>query len=316
MLWSAGEWVTLPATVNQTVGPWAVSGGWIVAVGESEHDRAWAVLSPDGSLRNLPPETYERGLGMARFEVSPDGRQAATEGWLVDVVAMTATELPHAPATQDDGDYVNAIRPKSFTEQGLVYEAGPYTAGVATTYLLRPDGSTVRADLPDDTHIPDASPGDIAVDFDYAADNSDTCVTSHRLVDGQWIEDGTGCMGKSLGEAHSISPDGRWLITDDLPRVWDLQAGRFAMIDIPREVVTKRGLGLVGGIVWETDDSFLLPVADRIGAEGGTTWDFDQFVQVVRCTMSTGACERAGVDVENRVVGDVMASTEFRFAAS
>lgn len=54
---------------------------------------------------------------------------------------------------------------------------------------------------------------------------------------------------------------------------------------------------------------------DRTSAEGKAAVDFDQFVRVVRCRMSTGACELADF-VENRVVGDVMASTEFRFAAS
>lgn len=313
-LWSEGRSVTLPASVNATVGPWAVEGGWIVMLGQSERDLAWALLSSDGGLRNLPAETYENGLGMARFEVSPDGRQAATEKWLVDVVAMTASELPHAPAGRNEDGHVTEVRPKGFTEQGLVYEAAPYSEGMGTTYLLRSSGSTVRVDLPDATHIPDNSPGDIAVGFDHA-DPTDTCITSHRLVGTQWVEDGNGCVGKPLGEAGSISPDGRWLVTDDLPLVWDLQAGDFVGVDLPRRVVTSRGDALVGGVVWETDDSFLISVADRTTGEGEASADFDQFVHVVRCRMSTGACELADF-VENRVVAEVMASTEFRFATS
>ena len=187
--------------------------------------------------------------------------------------------------------------------------------GFGTAYLLRPDGSTVPVDLPRDAHVPDNSPGDVAVAYDYAADSSDTCITAYRLLDAQWAQDGSGCLGKSLGEALSISPDGRWLITDDLPRVWDLQAGEFATIDIPREVVTSQGDALVGGIVWETEDTFLLPVSDRSVEQDAPGQGFDQVVRVVRCTMSSGVCELAG-QVENRVVLDGMSNTAFRFATS
>lgn len=312
-LWSAGRGVDLPASVNPVVGPWAVDGGWIVMVGKEESDLAWAVLSPDGALRDLPPETYRSGLGMARFVVSPDGRQAATEKWLVDLATMTATELPHSPASPDDGSYITEVRPKGFTEQGLVYEAAPYDEGLGSTYLLRQDGSTAEIGLPDNTHIPDSAPGDIAVGYDYAPDNTDTCVRSYRLVDAQWDVDGTGCMGKYLNEALSISPDGRWLITEDLPRVWDLQEGAFVPVDMPREVVTSRDDALVGGIAWESADSFLLPIPDRTSEGLAGPVDFDQFVRVVRCRLSTGACELVDT-VENRVVLDGMSSTEFRFA--
>ena len=312
-LWAAGQAVTLPASVDASVGPWAVEGGWIVMTGKAEGDLAWALLSPDGGLRALPSETWAGGLGMARFEVSADGRTVATEQWLVDVVAMTATPLPHAPESSDDGTFATQVRPKGFTDQGLVYEAAPYDEGLGTTWLLRPDGSTVRVDLPGDAFIPDGSPGDVSVAYDYSADQSDTCITSHRLVDAQWVEDGSGCLGKSLGEALSISPDGRWLVTDDLPRVWDLEGGEFAEVDIPREVVTSRLDSLVGSIVWESADTFLMPVADRTSEGASAPVDFDQFVQVVRCRVSSGACELADF-VENRVAGDGMSSTEFRFA--
>lgn len=311
-LWSEGRGVTLPASVTVAVGPWAVEGGWIVMRGESERDLAWALLSPDGRLTNLPAETYENGLGAARFDVSPDGRQAATDRWLVDVVAMTATELPHAPDVRGQGGYLNSVRPRGFTEEGLVYEAAPYSDGMGTTYLLRSNGSAVRVDLPVGTEIHDNSPGDIAVGFDD--DTADTCITSHRLVGTRWVEDGHGCVGEAVGQTGAISPDGRWLITDDLPRVWDLQAGDFAEVDLPRAVAVTRGNALVGGVVWETDDTFLISFADRT-SEGEVSPDFDQFVHVVRCQMSTGACELADV-VENRVVNDVMSSSEFSFPTS
>lgn len=314
-LWSGDASVGLPTSVNVAVGPWAVADGWVVLVGKSEQDLAWAVLSPEGGLRELPPETWADGLGMVRIDVSPDGRQVATGKWLVDLTDMTASELPHAPTATESGGYVTEVRPKAFTAQGLVYEAAPYTQGLGTTWLLRPDGSTARVGLPPDTHIPDNSPGDVAVAYDYTADESDTCVTSYRLTDDQWAEEGMGCLGKGLGEALSISPGGHWLITDDLPRVWDLQAGEFATVGVPREVVAVSREALVGGIVWESDDSFLIPIADRTMEGDDPSVDFDQFVEVVRCRLSTGACERSAT-VENRVVLEPMSSTAFRFPTS
>ena len=70
----------------------------------------------------------------------------------------------------------------------------------------------------------------------------------------------------------------------------------------------------MGGVVWETDDAFLIPFADRT-SEGQISPDFDQFVHVVRCRMSTGACELADV-IENRVADAVMSSSEFSFPTS
>ena len=151
------------------------------------------------------------------------------------------------------------------------------------------------------------------MDFD-ATDRTDACLTSHRLVGTQWVEDGSGCMGKALGQQGSISPDGRWLLTDDLPRVWDLQAGSFAEVDLPRAVATSRGDTLMGVAVWESDDAFLIPFTDRT-SEGQISPDFDEFVHVVRCRMTTGACELADV-IENRVADVVMSSSSFSFPTS
>lgn len=315
-LWSGEQRTTLPSTVDRTVGPWAVSTGWIVMTGERERDLAWALLSPDGTLRSLPATTYEDGLGLARVEVSADGRQVALGQHVVDVETMEVMRVPHAPENASRDGFMTDVRAVGFTEQGLVYEAAPYRDGLGTTWLLADDGETTRIDPPRGTHIRDGSPGDIAVRFDYNADESDTCITSYRLVAAAWSEEGSGCMGRGLGEAHSISPDGRWLLTDDPSRVWDLPTGEFVDVDVPGDVVEAGGEGLVAGARWESDDTFLVPVSDRSVREGSTTVDFDQQVQVVRCTVSTGSCERAGDVVDNRVVAGLMATTEFRFAIS
>lgn len=66
----------------------------------------------------------------------------------------------------------------------------------------------------------------------------------------------------------------------------------------------------MGGVVRETDDSFLVSVADRTSGEGQISPDSDQCVHVVRSRMSTGDCEVADV-IENRVVDVVMSSSEF-----
>jgi hypothetical protein len=68
--------------------------------------------------------------------------------------------------------------------------------------------------------------------------------------------------------------------------------------------------------VWESDDSFLIPVADRSAEEGGQWSDYDESVQVVRCDVSIVTCERAVDVVQNRVVLESMSSTAFRFATS
>lgn len=309
-LWSGGASVGLPDSVDVSVGPWAVDGGWIVLTGRAGADMRLAVLGPQGRILATLPEG-PGGLGDAiSVDVSADGTQVAYNGLLVDLPTMDTTELPNSLPGLDDG--TGSVRPRGFTAQGLVYEAAPYAGGVGTTYVLRPDGSAVAAPLPEKTHIPDNSPGDVAVGFDYTADEPDTCVTSYHLSGSTWVEDGTGCMGQYLEEALAVSPDGRWLLTDDLPRVWDLQEGEFVSVDIPRKVVASRAPDLVGGIVWETDDTFLLPVADRTSQGATGRVDFDQFVRVVRCRISTGACELANL-IENRVVVDGTTSTEFRF---
>ena len=270
-LWSGGESVALPAGVNAAVGPWAVEGGWIVMVGAGRGATlAWAMLSPDGGLRDLPAETYRGGLGDGALRrVAADGRQVATEKWLVDIGTMTATELPHSPASPDDGGYVTQVRPKGFTAQGLVYEAAPYDEGIGSTYLMRPDGSTVLVGLPDDTHIPDGSPGDVAVDYDYAADDSDTCVTSHRLRRGP-VGRGRHRLHGEVPRRGAVDLAGRTVAGHrrPAPRSGTCRRGSSPRSTCPARSVTSRGVGLVGDIVWETADTVL-----AAGAPTARRWD-------------------------------------------
>ena len=312
-LWSNGRVTPLPETVNQSIVPRPVSGGWLVVLGQSETHLAYAVMSTDGSMRRLPAATYENGLGDTRVAISDDGRRVALGSWIVDLETMQLSDLPHAPARESAQGYYTAIRVLGFTDQGLVYDGAPFEEGLGTTYLLSEDGTETRIDLPADAHVPDGSPADLAVKYAYNDDESDTCLSSYRLQSTGWVEGATGCLGRALGEALAVSPDGRWLLTDDLPEVWDLAQGRSTSIDIPTDEVKSWGDGWLGAAVWEDRDSFLVPMTDSRG-ESGATEPYDQTVQVVRCTMSTGECQRAGEEQDIVVRSEGMSTTGVRFA--
>ena len=90
-------------------------------------------------------------------------------------------------------------------------------------------------------------------------------------------------MGQYLGEALSSSPGHEWLITDDLPRVWNLADGVWDRVDMPDGIGAEQMMAQGGGAVWESDDTFLLPIADRWMGPTSPEPTFDQTVQVVRC---------------------------------
>ena len=234
----------------------------------------------------------------------------------MDVETLQVTPVPHQPASRESDGYVTAVRMIGFTDDGLVYEGAPFEQGLGTHWLLRDDGSSVEVDPPGTSHIADGNPADVALDFDYAADNTDTCTTSYVLDDGAWSEDGHGCMGRYLGEALTVSPDRQWLVTDDLPEVWNLQDGVWRTVEMPEDVGIAQMDAQMGGVVWESADSFLLPVADRWSGPTSPEPSFEQQVQVVRCTMSTGTCERAGDEQDITVTSTMWGTNELRFARS
>ena len=315
-LWSEGKRYDVPAEVNQAYPPRTVSGGWLVLLGQDESRLHLAVMSAKGSLADLPADTFAQGFGDARVEVSADGRRVAYGIWLVDVTTMQLTPVPHRPEPGEQDGYSTAIRMVGFTDDGLVYEGAPFEEGLGTTWLLRDDGSTLQVVPPAHSHISDGAPADAALSYDYAADDSDTCTHSYGLRDGAWTPDAYGCMGRYLGEALTVSPDRQWLVTDDLPEVWNLQNSTWQSVDMPGEVGRAQMAAQRGGVVWESDDSFLLPVADRWSGSTFPEPVFDQQVQVVRCTMSTLTCERAGDEQEITVTSTMWTTTEFRFATS
>lgn len=310
-LWSDGRAYDVPSEVNRSMAPRKVDGGWLVFLGEDYPDMRLAVLDADGHLTSLPPGPG--GLDNPHaVAVSADGARVAYDSLLVDLATMDTTELPHAPEQQTQDGYYTDVRVVGFADQGLVYDASPYEQGVGTSWLLRDDGSTVPLDPPG--HLGDASP-DWVVDFDYADDNSDTCVTSYVLDGESWDVAGKGCMGQYLGEALTTSPDHRWLVTDDLPRVWNLADGEWGRVDMPEGIGPEQMMAQGGGAVWESDDAFLLPIADRWMGPTSPEPTFDQVVQVVRCSLATGACERAGDLQRVHVVSTMWDNTQVKLVA-
>jgi hypothetical protein len=285
-----------------------------VLTGHDEERLGLAVMAPDMSLRDLPGNTGVEGFGHARVEVSPDGRRVAYGSWVIDLATMQATPVPHQPESESQDGYGTAIRMAGFTDEGLVYEGAPYEEGLGTYWLLREDGTTVLVEPPEDSYISDADAADVAVRYDYRADDTDTCMTTYLLRGTAWEEWQTGCMGENLGEALAVSPRAEWLITDDLPRVWNIADARWDRLDMPVGIGRAQLDAQRGGAVWESDDSFLLPMADRWSGPTSPEPEFVQHVQVVRCSMSTKTCERAGDEQLLPVATTMWGSPELRFA--
>ena len=314
-LWSDGQmYDTLGDEVSPDHPPREVAGGWLVATGQDEEQLALAVMAPDGSLRRLPGGTVLAGAGHKGIKVSPDGRRAAYGTWLVDLTTMQATSLPHLPASTSADGYGTGTRMVGFTEEGLVYEGAPYDEGFGTTWLLRDDGTTARVEPPRDSHISDTDAASVAVRYDSHAGGTDTCMTTYRLRGTSWDEWRSDCMGQPLGEALGVSPGVEWLITDDLPRVWSIADGRWDRLDMPVGLGRAQMDAQRGGAVWESDDTFLLPFADRWTGPVSPEPEFFQHVQVVRCSLSTLTCERAGEEQYLPVVTTMWGTSQVAFA--
>ena len=299
--------VTVPDAVDQGQPPLRVEGGWVVRRRAPLGVVAPAVLSPGGALRALPVHHDSGGGGSSLVVVSRDGRQVAYGASVVDVATGEATALPHDPVVEEPANdgYAVGIRLAGWAEDGLVYDGAPTREGLGTQWLLRPDGSTVRLSGPEWEGVPRSEVGAAAghaVLHDYS--DARTCTGAYAVRAQRWEATGTGCMGRYLEEALSVSPGGRWLLTDDLPEVWDLARGRWVRLDAPEAAFSDPGHAWLGAVGWESDDVFLAPVPDRVLplAMGGEP--VEQAVQVVRCDVSAGSCERAGEELALEVRHD------------
>ncbi|QSR29493.1 hypothetical protein CFI00_03025 [Nocardioides sp. S5] len=316
-LWSNGQMHdTLGDEVNYGYPPRQVEGGWLVVTGQDEERLGLAVMASDGSLRRLPGGSFVAGVVDTRSTaVSADGRRVAYRDLVVDLDTMDLTELPHRPAGEVGADdYGTEIRIIGFTDDGLVYQGAPFEQRKGSTWLLRDDGTTAAVEPPPDSHISQGGPADVAVRYDYVAGNTDTCMTTYRLRDTTWEEWRSGCMGEKLGEALAVSPGAEWLLTDDLPRVWSIADGRWDRLDMPVGLGRAQLEAQRGGAVWEGDDTFLLPFADRWTGPTSPEPEFVQHVQVVRCSLVTLACERAGDEQYLPVVTTMWSSGQLTFA--
>lgn len=311
-LWSNGMRYDVPTEVNRSMAPREVDGGWLVFLGEDYSDMRLAVLGREGRLvATLPPSPG--GLDDAEaVAVSADGTEVAYGNLLVELPTLDTTELPHGPESEETDGYYTGIRVIGFGEEGLVYEGAPFDRGMGTVWVLHPDGTSVEVPLPEGTHVPQGGAADIAVSYHYASDKTDTCVTTWLLRDSAWQERESGCLGTYLGEALSVSAQGDWLLTDDMPQVWSLSRGEWDRIDMPEGIGPEQMMAQGGGAVWESADTFLLPIADRWMGPTSPEPTFDQVVQVVRCSLATGACERAGDLQRVHVVSTMWDSTEVK----
>lgn len=314
-LWSNGQMHdTLGDEVNYGYPPRQVEGGWLVVTGQDEQRLGLAVMSSDGTLRPLPAEASVQGFGDARVAVSADGRRVAHGSWVVDLTTMQATPLPHLPESTSQEGYATEAGVVGFTDEGLVYQGAPFEQGFGTTWLLRDDGTTTEVEPPQDSHISQGGPADVAVRYDYVASDTDTCMTTYVLRDTAWKKLRNACMGQALGEALAVSPEAEWLLTDDLPRVWSIADGRWDRLDMPVGLGRAQMEAQRGGAVWEGDDTFLLPFADRWTGPTSPEPEFVQHVQVVRCSLVTLACERAGDEQYLPVLTTMWSSGQLRFA--
>lgn len=275
------EVVPVPDRVirSGSIAPYRVSGGWLVLVGIAQ-ELAPAVLSPDGSLRELPPWQYPEHSNDATVVASADGTQVAYGDRVLDLGTRDRTSIPRQPGEE--------IRLIGFSEEGLVYQlTGPTRT---TTRLLSPDGRAVDVALPAGAYVSPRWPADVALSYPESVDE---CVVSWELVDVHWVERSPGCRERAPGRPSDVSPDGRWVLTDDLPEVWALEEGRFSEVAVPRATEERWGYPVFAFSSWESTDTFLIPVTDP-PASGDDRDGTDSAVQLVRCTMSTGDCERAG----------------------
>ncbi|WP_248580142.1 hypothetical protein [Nocardioides sp. InS609-2] len=276
-----------------------VVGGWLVMLRTDAPELAPAVLSADGALRPLAPYPDEVNGGTGVAFVSPDGREVAYGNRVVDVVTDDLTDIPHDPLLLERPSlkYANSLVIAGWSDEGLVYSGVPTSEGMGTEWLLRPDGSTVRLGAPgSDVRSSAGGTAGLAMTYDYG-EKQNTCTTSYALRDAKWLKGATGCLGRYLGESLDLSPDGRWLLTDDLPELWDVQNGEWTSFDAPGDVLADDHFEWLGAAGWESDDALLIPLND--GETAGK-----QTIQVVRCTVSTGACEKAGTKVQLTLAPD------------
>ncbi len=289
--------VEVPDGVDTSRVPQRVSRGWLVMLRTRAPEVAPAVLFADGSLDPLPPYPDRQDAGWSPAFVSVDGTQVAYGNRVVDIAHnLDTTEIPHDPAMVEPADpkYFTSLRISGWSDVGLVYEGAPTFEGIGTEWLLRPDGSTVELGAPGDAQAPSwdgrvfsfgRGVAGYALTYDYSEKNN-TCAVLSKVTPDGWVGAGTRCLGRYLGESLDLSPDGHWLLTDELPEIWDVENGEWVSFDVPKGVLADEDFEWLGAAGWESNDALLIPLSTG-----------KQTVQVVRCTVSTASCQKAGAEV-------------------
>ena len=267
-LWADGQLYALPASVNHAYPPRTVDG-WLARAGRgrTRSDLGLAVLSPDGRCATCRPRPTSRDSATRGSRCRPTAAGSPTERGSWTSTTMQATPAAAPAGVRTEGGYITRSGRSASPTQGLVYEGAPFDAGLRhAPSCCATDGSTVaRSTRPTQPHRRRLAR--------RRRRRLRLRRRRHRHVR-HVVRLRRRAVGRGRARLHgaapsarhsSISPDGRWLITDDLPRVWDLQEGEWRGVDMPRERRHVAQMDAhVGGVVWETADSFLLPVADRM----------------------------------------------------
>lgn len=238
-----------------------VQGGWLILVEQVRTSpyrfRSWfGVLTPSGDFTRLPES--RSGLYVQEAAVDPDGALVATEV-VVDVATNdVVTEVPNLPGS---------LMALGWSPLGITYDSSG-SEGTRGTWVWDPGDDPVRTDV----ELSQVVPG-----------------STHALAGGRFGDDcsdvvdvrssgGTRRLWRGCGDDSPVvlSPDGQHAITRD-GGIIDVRTGSVDRIE-------GVGPALPGGIGWEEDEHILFHVRGSGDGE----------VVIVRCSITTLTCERAG----------------------
>lgn len=260
----------VPGDQSEVIGK--TQDGWLIFK-ESDNDQglpartAYGVLTASGEFKELPTDPYNGSVQVQAL--SPDEETFATGGALIDLRTLHVVGT-----TPDDAKFAS-----DWTTAGLLYldsdgkmwlwNQGSPAAPVNASFIAVARGAAIG--------VTDPQSGCGRV----------TQIDSDGMLQDLY----TGCNDNA---PLSVSPDGRFALTQGLGMV-DVDSGAVqATADIPGEVVAKWH----GSVWWENDHSVLLSVLgppagrDQCGRANGP-----RPAVIVRCDVSSMTCQRAGPEL-------------------
>lgn len=257
------EWEVIGRTV----------GGWLIFVGHlDEHGlptrSSYGVLTPTGEYQQLPGDGY-RGSAQVQA-LSPSGRLFATGGTVLDVASSgVIARVPKA------AQYANL-----WGTQGLIY--------------------LDRGNRPFQW-IPGHRPVPLESDIVSVATHSAAAVTAASggcasLVqiapNGSFHQLYRGCGTRT---PLSVSPDGHLAVTSRLHLV---DAATGAITD-PLNLPATVAAGWNRDVWWEGNNTVLFPLfGQALSRDDQGQIDGPRSAVLVRCTVTTGTCQRAGTRLQ------------------